>query len=264
MASTTGVEPTTSLPFSDEAMIRRVHREGILLLGGGRALLMQIAHPDVARGVAEHSRFREDRAARLLGTLRPMFAIAFGTREQALEAAAGINRMHEGVAGPGYRALDPDLLLWVLATLIDTSIVMHERFVRPLTPGEAAAYYEDMRCVGALLELPPERMPGTVGELRAYVESMSTSLRVSDQAREIADALFQAGPLMTPVMTGVRFFTAGLLHPSLRAGFGLSWGRGNERALGSLAVASRLVLPRLPRDLRAPPWFVMPRRITDG
>ena len=147
-------------------MVRRVHGEGVLLLGGGRALLMQIAHPDVARGVAEHSRFREERFGRLLRTLRPMFAIAFGTREQALAAAASINRIHDDVAGPGYRASDAALLLWVLATLIDTGLVMHERFVRPLARDEAQAYYEDMRRFGLLFGLSPEQMPATIGDLR--------------------------------------------------------------------------------------------------
>src|SRR5688572_32255524 len=185
MASPLSTEQSALLPFPNDAMVRRVHGEGVLLLGGGRALLMQIAHPDVARGVAEHSRFREERFGRLLRTLRPMFAIAFGTREQALAAASGVNRIHDGVAGTGYRATDPALLLWVLATLIDTTLVMHERFVRPLTAHEAQAYYEDMRRFGLLFGLAPEQMPATVEDLRTYVEEMSISLRVSDEAREI-------------------------------------------------------------------------------
>jgi uncharacterized protein (DUF2236 family) len=239
-------------------MVRRVHGEGILLLGGGRALLMQIAHPDVARGVAEHSRFREERFGRLLRTLRPMFAIAFGTREQALEAVSTINRIHDDVAGPGYRASDPALLLWVLATLIDTGLVMYERFVRPLARDEAQAYYEDMRRFGLLFGLAPEQMPATVEGLRAYVEEMCTSLRVSDEAREIASALFDGGLLLTPGTAPMRQLTAGLLHPALRGQFGLSWGPRRERALRMLAGTSRIVVPRLPRRLRAPPWFVMP------
>ncbi len=238
-------------------MVRLVHGEGILLLGGGRALLMQIAHPDVARAVAEHSRFREERLRRLLRTLRPMFAIAFGTREQALDAVSNINRIHDGVAGPGYRATDPGLLLWVLATLIDTGLVMHERFVHPLAPDESEAYYEDMRRFGLLFGLSPEQMPATVEDLRAYVEEMSTSLRVSDHAREIGAALFEDG-LLLPAGALMRQLTTGLLHPALREQFGLSWGPRRERVLRSFERVSRVVVPRLPRRMRAPPWFVMP------
>ena len=93
----------------------------MILVGGGRALLMQIAHP-VAQGVAEHSEWRRDRFGRLLRTLRPMFAIVFGNAEELREAARGVNAVHRGVTGRGYDAVDPELLLWVHATLVDTAL----------------------------------------------------------------------------------------------------------------------------------------------
>jgi uncharacterized protein (DUF2236 family) len=258
MTTTSDAPPEVGLPFEPDSMVQRVHEEGVLLLGGGRALLMQIAHPAVARGVAEHSNFRADRLGRLLRTLRPMLAIAFGTREQALAAAASVNRIHEGVAGAGYRARDPELLLWVLATLIDTSLVMHERFVRPLSDGEAEAYYADMRRIGALLGTPPGAMPANIAAFRAYFEAALSSLRVSDEAHEIAAALFRAGPLLAPVMAPTRQLTAGLLPPALRRQYGLSWGPKRDTALRGMEAASRRLLPWLPRSLRRPPWFVMP------
>src|SRR5687767_6460211 len=115
--------------FPGNAAIRRIHEEGILILSGGRSLLMQVAHPLVARGVAEHSSYRSDRLARLLRTLCATFAMIHGTRGQAEAAAAGINSIHERVNGENYSALDPELLVWVLSTLIDSTVVMHERFV---------------------------------------------------------------------------------------------------------------------------------------
>jgi uncharacterized protein (DUF2236 family) len=188
-----------------------------------------------------------------------MFAIAFGTREQALAAVSSINRIHDDVAGSGYRASDPALLLWVLATLIDTGLVMYERFVRPLAPEEARAYYEDMRRFGLLFGLSLEQMPATVEGLAAYVNDMSASMRVSDEAREIASVLFDGGLLLTPALAVARQLTAGLLHPALRDQFGLSWGPRRERTLRALERVSRVVVPRMPPKLRAPPWFVMPR-----
>jgi uncharacterized protein (DUF2236 family) len=258
--TTTSAAPdaAATLPFDDDAVVRRVHREGVLLLGGGRALLMQIAHPSVARGVAEHSNFRTRHLERLLRTLRPTLAIVFGTREQALAAAGGINRIHEGVTGAGYAARDPDLLLWVLATLIDTSVVMHERFVRPLGTGERAAYYEDMSRVGAMLGIPGGSMPQSLEALQAYVAQMNETLVVSDEAREIAGALFESNLLTLPAMVSIRLLTAGLLPAPLRSQFGLSWGQGRQRALDATCRASRLVLPRLSAKLRATPRFLMP------
>src|SRR6476661_2280383 len=103
--------------FPEDAVIRRVGREGALVMGGGRALLMQLAHPSVAQGVAEHSDFEADPMARLRGTLEATYTIVFGTDEAAARTAASVHAVHDRVTGAGYRANDPELLCWVNATL---------------------------------------------------------------------------------------------------------------------------------------------------
>jgi uncharacterized protein (DUF2236 family) len=248
------------LPFASDSAIRRVHSEGLLLLGGGRAVLMQLAHPAVAQGVAEHSSYATQRWKRLLRTLRPMYAIAFGSDDQAHAAAAGVNRMHEAVRGPGYHALDPSLLLWVLATLIDTSLELHSRFLGPLPPADAESYYADMRRVGELLQVQPDRTPPDLAAFRAYFDSAVQSLRVSDQARAIANDLLRCTPLNAPFIGPLRLLTAGTLPPLLREQYGLPWGSRREMLLHSLQSASRATLPRLPSLPRRTPWFLLPPR----
>src|SRR5438105_12780498 len=137
----------------------RVNREAALLLGGGRALLMQVAHPKVAAGVAEHSDFQRDPLARLNRTLELSLALSFGSREQVRAAARQINRVHERVAGDGYSALDPDLLLWVHATLVDSAILTYRTFVGRLTASETEEYYQEAKPIGVLLGIPPDRFP---------------------------------------------------------------------------------------------------------
>jgi uncharacterized protein (DUF2236 family) len=249
------------LPFAEDSAIRRLGSESIILLGGGRALLMQIAHPLVARGVAEHSSFQRQRWQRLLRTLRPTFAIAFGTREQALAAAAGVNHLHESVAGAGYAATDPELLRWVLATLIDTTLESYQRFVQPLRPVEAEAYFEDMLCFGELLGVPRDAMPADLDAFHRYVEETVASLEVTDEARELARQIFSVTPGPWAVMWPLRELTAGLLPPRLRQQFGLGWGPARESALRGLGRASRAIVPLLPGPLRRPPWFLMPPRV---
>ena len=244
--------------FAPDATVRRVHNEGILILGGARALLMQISHPAVARGVAAHSSYKGDRVGRLLRTLRATFAMIYGTREQAAASAAGINHLHTQVKGEGYDALDPDLLLWVFATLIDTTIVMRERFVAPLSPGDEAAYYDDVRVMTSLLQIPDSHLPADLASLQSYVEEMSRTLQVSDEARSIAGDILAPLPWTGPSMWLMRQLTAGLLHPNLREGFDLSWGPMRERQLQALQAASRAVLPKLPMALRKTPSFVLP------
>src|SRR5918994_3653424 len=81
---------------------RRVNAERIVVLSWSRAILLQLAHPLVAAGVAEHSSFRHGRltaARRLHQTIRAMLALTFGddgARTHALEGIRGIHRRVHG------------------------------------------------------------------------------------------------------------------------------------------------------------------------
>src|ERR1700730_6171395 len=131
--------------YGEDSITRRVSRENILLLGGGRALLMQLAHPRVAAGVDDHSDFRTHPIRRLRRTVLMTMAIVFGERETALAAARSVNQAHGRVQGRDYRALDPDLLMWVHATLVDSALVTYETFVRRLPAHEREDFYEESK-----------------------------------------------------------------------------------------------------------------------
>jgi uncharacterized protein (DUF2236 family) len=231
--------------FDEDSITRRVNRENILLLGGGRALLMQLAHPKVAAGVDEHSDFRAHPIRRLRRTIRMTMAIVFGDRETALAAARGVNQAHARVRGAGYKALDPDLLLWVYATLADTALVTYETFVQRLEPDERESFHDEFKLLGELLGIPRDRFPGTVREFDEYLEQMVSSgpVRVDARARELATQVMHPGVWMAPgpVMLPLNVVTTGLLTPALREQYGLRWGRAQRRAY-RLAVA---VLPRV-------------------
>jgi uncharacterized protein (DUF2236 family) len=222
-----------------------VNRENILLLGGGRALLMQLAHPKVAAGVDEHSDFRAHPIRRLRRTIRMTMAIVFGDRETALAAARGVNRVHAKVEGHEYHALDPDLLLWVYATLADTAIVTYETFVKRLLPPERDAFHQEFKLLGALLGIPHERFPASVRDFDEYLDGMVASgpVRVDDRARDLVAQIMKPRVrlLPGPVMLPLNVITTGLLTPALREQYGLPWGRAQQRAY-KLAVA---VVPRV-------------------
>lgn len=245
--------------FDEHSITRRVNRENILLLGGGRALLMQLAHPKVAAGVDEHSDFRTHPIRRLRRTIRMTMAIVFGDRETALAAARGVNQVHARVQGRDYRALDPELLLWVYATLADTALVTYETFVQPLLPGEREEFHEEFKLLGELLGIPHERFPTTVADFDAYVEQMVSTgpVRVDARARELAAQVMRprARLLPGPVMLPLNVVTTGLLPPALREQYGLAWGPRQQRAY-RIAIA---VVPRV-IALTPPLLRVWPRR----
>jgi len=213
---------------------------------------MQLAHPLVARGVAEHSGFAADPFARLRRTLDASHAIVFGTRAQAERAAAGVRAVHERVTGPGYAANDPALLMWVHATLVDTALRVHARFLGPLPPAHAATYYEQSAKVAELLGVPRVEQPADLDAFRAYVRHMVATLVVGEQARRAAEAVLHPSVpwVAEPLFALARQLTVGLLPPPLRAGYGLSWDSGREAALLAGGLAVRQVLPRVPAPLR--------------
>lgn len=254
--------PDTSF-FPDDAVIRRVHREGIVLLGAGRALLMQLAHPLVAKGVAEHSSFQSNRRQRLLRTLKPTLAIVFGSQAQARQAAAGIGAVHEHVSGEGYRAEDPKLLFWVLATLIDSALLIHERFLRPLTHDEQEDYYQESLRAGELLGVLRELAPPDMASFHEYMASAMPSLEVTDQARALARDLFAWDGLAAPGGWFLRQATTALLPQELRESYGLAWSPGQARTVTALIRASGTLLRRTPASLRRLPWFLLPPRAAE-
>ncbi len=239
--------------FAEDSITRRVNRENVLLLGGGRALLMQLAHPKVALGVNEHSDFRQDPIRRLRRTIRMTMAIVFGDRETALEAARTVNQAHARVRGKDYRALDPDLLLWVHATLADTALVTYETFVQRLLPKEREDFYQEFKLMSVMLGIPRERFPETLRDFDAYLESMMSSgpVRVGRHARNLAEQILRPRLKLVPgpVMIPLEIITTGLLPPTLRSQYGLAWGRAQQRAY-------RLAVSTLPRIVALTPQLI--------
>jgi len=231
--------------YPDDSITRRVNRENILLLGGGRALLMQLAHPKVAAGVDEHSDFRSHPVRRLRRTIRMTMAIVFGDRETATAAARAVNQTHSRVRGTGYRALDPDLLRWVHATLVDSALVTYETFVKPLSEREREDFFQESKLLGELLGIPRAHFPETLREFQAYLAAMIAdgTVRVEARAQDLGRLVVRPklrllpGPAMIPF----EVVTAGLLPPALREQYGLSWGTAQQRIYRLMVIA----LPRM-------------------
>lgn len=244
--------------FGPGSLTWRVNGEAVLLLGGGRALLLQVAHPGVAAGVAEFSNYREDPWRRLYRTLDTTLTIAFGDEETSKAASTRLRRVHKRIAGTDdrgepYRALDPQLLLWVHATLIDTSLAMYTRYIGRLTADELERYYGEMKVLGEAYSIPRETMPADYEAFRDYWDSiLDGGLRVTETTRDVTDAVLRPDltPLAWPAVELLRMVTVGTLPAGLRSELGVNWGPARERALAGSQLAVRRLMPLLPSLVR--------------
>ena len=241
-----------------------------LLLGGPRALLLQVANPGVAAGVAQHSAFTEDPFGRLARTLRSMEAIAFGSPERAAQALRVIGARHRPVqglteAGSPYSAGDPDLVLWVHATLVDTALAVDHRYIGLLSSRQREIFYQESKVLADAFRIPAELVPEDLAAFRCYMARSLAALQVGSDARAIARSVLRPapplplgplGPLLgmatAPWLEAV---TADLLPRELRDAYGLQRGAGFAPAAVGLeltALVSRALAPRLPRPVVAP------------
>ena len=243
--------------FAPESVIRRLGNTPITpFLGGGTAVLLQVAHPLVAAGVVQHSDYRRDLWRRLARTLRALYLITYGTKEEAERAGAAVRAVHAHVrgvtterlgcfpAGTPYSAQDPQLQLWVHATLVAASLAAYQRFVRRLSRPEQDTYYREMALVAELFGVPRAVIPDTLADFRNYFVAQVESERitVTAPAREVAEVVL-AAPLPAPLRVLVpahRLATAGLLPARLRDEYGLHWNPFRAFALPFAARSVRV------------------------
>src|SRR5688572_9798298 len=85
--------------FGPNSMLWRVNRESIAFLGGGRAALLQLAHPYVAHAVDQHSHTKTDLLGRFVRTFDNVFSMVFGDLDSALGSARRVHTYHGTVTG---------------------------------------------------------------------------------------------------------------------------------------------------------------------
>lgn len=271
------------------------NRDAFLLLGAGpRALLLQLAHPLVAEGVAQHSDFRADPWSRLAGTLRSYLRIIYASRTGATAEIARLNRLHRKIAGAvddpearaatgvaAYAARDPALALWVHATLVESTLAVNETWRGPLPPGEAARFYAETLPIGRAFGIPARILPPDLASFRAWWAGMlgpGGSIRVTPTARELA-ATILAPPLaplagtgsggilpagFRPILAAIPPAAAswllwpsiGLLPPSIRAAYRIPWSPGRRAVAAWLVAGWRGWAAVLPAA-----WATMPQAL---
>lgn len=221
----------------------RYARDAAIVVGGAAAILLQVADPVVARGVAEHSAFRDDPVRRLRHTLTFVYGVLAGDERQRARVAAFTDRAHEGVPG----ARDVDRQLWVAATLYEVGRSVQERLRGPLPADLDAEVLAASADLATVLQVPADRWPADRTAFDAYWRDAAAALEIGDDARSIARDLLH--PRHVPwwaraAMPLVRATTPTLLPASITAAYGFAPGRARI-AWGVLRMLVRLTPYRL-------------------
>jgi uncharacterized protein (DUF2236 family) len=244
--------------------IRDIAPESILVLAGGRAILLQLANPAVGHGVADHSDFSARPLGRLNGTLAYVYAVTCGSPLERAAVVRRVGRAHRPVhsaprpdaGAPAYNAFDPRLQLWVAATLYESATRMHDLVYGPMSDEDAEAVYRDYAVLGTALQVPAELWPVDRAAFAEYWRQASENLATDSTTIGVADQLLHSrtGPLwFRAAMPLARLVTTGLLSPDERLLFELPWSPRRQRRFDVLLGTLRLVYPRLPARLRHAP-----------
>lgn len=254
--------------FTDDSMVRRVHREQVVGLSGPRALLMQAAHPVAFAGFFAHTGALDQPYERLGRTARVLDLLGFGPKAEAQRATRRVRAMHRRVrgelaepagrfpAGTPYAADDPALLLWILACIVDSALVVYGRYVRSLSRDERDAYWQDYKLIAREFALRDGDLPEEIEDFDRYMAGMLSGddLYVTRQAREVAIGIVMRPPVplrARPLLELTNLVTIGLLPERLRREYGFSWDPARELAVrGGAEYAKRVLVPLLPGRVR--------------
>lgn len=244
--------------------------ESVLLAGAGRAILLQLANPAVGYGVADHSSFSADPLKRLHGTLSYIYALSNGTPAQRRTMQRQVHRAHRPVksAGsattPAYAAADPQLQLWVAATLYETASQTYDAVFPALSAADAESVYQSYSALGTALGMPAELWPSTRGDFADYWQQQLSALSVDATTRAVAAELLAAkhAPLWArALMPLARLLTVGLLPPAVRKMYGFTWTPRQGMLLRAVFKAARVVVRITPVRIRHAPMHFYLKRI---
>jgi uncharacterized protein (DUF2236 family) len=223
-------------------------------------MLMQAAHPLVVAGANQTGMYERNPWKRLQRTLVLQYALTFGTKAEAHAAADRINEVHaringvDPVTGRRYDALDPELLLWVHACLVESALLFERMTVGALDAAGRQRFHEEQTVSAEMVRLPRERIPATVPALEDYVAETvgSGELVVTEAARRVAELFFDPprDAQWRPVLKAVARLAIGTLPETVRAGYGFPSGPGSRTFVRATFSGLRTVRPFLPPRFR--------------
>jgi uncharacterized protein (DUF2236 family) len=250
------------------SMLRRVHEQRVVgLLYGQRGLMVGAVDPVVVTGTFQSTAGADAPFKRLVRTAKVFETTFFGTKAEADSELARVHRLHKRVngeltkpagpvpAGTSYDALDPPQMLWTMACIADSAQTFYEHFVRPLTPSEREALWQDYRRWGELFHLPRSETPETYDEFRSWFDGRlaSDEIYLTEEAREIGRIValeLPAAPIDRPAMQAFNLMIIGSLPDRVRKMYDLRWSPAHAAAYAAARRAHRATRPLVPKVIR--------------
>ncbi|TNY36810.1 oxygenase MpaB family protein [Thermomonospora catenispora] len=254
-----------TLPYRPDDVCWTVLREPVQNLGLSTLLLLQVTHPLIAAGVERFSDYAADPFGRLWRTADIMLKMAFGSPEVSARQSALFHRIHkrvEGVSDEGvpYRALDPDLLMWVWATGVRVPLDLYERTFGRLPDAERARYYEEQKLLARGCAIPDGHCPPDLEAFEAYVDHVvETELKPTPLAQKLLRRRPGSprpplpGPMVSAYTRFNAFLAGALLPPRVREMLDIPWSPARERAFNAMLAAHRAGARVVPATVRHRP-----------
>ena len=247
--------------FAENSVTRRVLNPDVSGIAGGRALLMQFAHPLAAQALVDSGGFQSDPKARLNGTAAWVNAVVFGSKAEADAQTRRVRGIHGRVrgtldaanatdrvaAGTPYRAANRELVRWVHATLVDSILTVHDALAGTLSDAERDALVREWNVAGAMMGLrPADEFTGNA-QLKEYIRGQIESgpIKPSAASRAVAGTLFSEQLTPSPVQRkALTIALQALLPAKLRDEYGYKWGPMQQFAWKAMARQLRKQIAR--------------------
>ena len=251
------------------------HRLGFTGLSAG---ILQLMHPAIGAGVAEHSNFFDDPWDRIVRSIPQILGVVYDPNPEAI--GHRVRDMHRSIRGADakgrpYSALSPATYWWAHATFQHAVEQVVDRFDRRrLTDQEREELYlegvEWYRRYGVPMRSVPPNRDAFRQEWRRYCDEVLEMTPAAERAVEMALKDRSLGvpflpwwtkPLQPMVVTPVLQLTAiGGLPRRIRRRFGIPWRFDQEMQYRSLQLATRESWRFVPENLRYGPTAASGRK----
>jgi len=259
--------------FGPGSMHWKIYRSPSMIFGAYSALLLQIAHPAVADGVAQFSQFSKDYLGRAERTFTSMIKIYFGDQKTALQSGRKLHHIHNMIRGKikvkkngtlkeeDYCANDPEHLCWVQATLVATSIQVYEMVVEELSYQEKERFFQESKISAKVMGIPSNKYPYDYAAFQKYYKEMINGdyLIVNKTTRDLAKVIFE--PPHIPACLA-RLLAAGLLPFHFRTEFDLKYPSWQKKLYRFIVKTVAILMWLVPSPLGyTPPYYQAHYRI---